>query len=344
MKIQKHIEIVRSTVSGFSSLSDVSCQSVYSLLRRNYATVGITIVNNQYDLWALVARRPDLVFLGMKYVPSVIPGEKTWVSEFLDNHGILHTGSGKRAIEFELDKSLAKQRVRAAGVPTARSLVIEQGQIFRDEEITLRFPLFVKPVNLGGGAGIDADSHVHTMDELRAQVALITQSLATDVLVEEYLPGREFSVAILKDLHSNRLKAMPIELIAPKDNNGEAILSQAVKTSNQELVVAVTSPRLRSHIVTTAIDAFNALGARDYGRIDIRLDGVGVAHFLEANLIPSLISGYGSFPRACVLNLDMDYQTMILAIVNLAFDREINSITETYEHINDTFSPLPFPA
>lgn len=337
MKIKKHIEIVRSTTSELSSMSEVSCKSLYDLLCKHFVTVGVTTVNNQSDLDVIVQKQPDLVFLGMKYVPSTKSGEKTWVSEFLDSQGILHTGSGQKAVEYEQYKPLAKQRVTSAGVPTASSMVIKQEEVFNDNNVSLKFPLFVKPVGMGGGAGINEASHVHTMEQLRSQVTYITKNLASDVLVEEYLPGREFSVALLKNLDSDVLEVMPIELIAPSGADGEPILSQEIKTSNQERVLAVPNTRLRTHIVDTATAAFYALGARDYGRIDIRLDGLGVAHFLEANLIPSLISGYGSFPKACVLNLSMEYPEMILRIVNLAFNREVSSDTEALEPVNSTY-------
>lgn len=76
---------------------------------------------------------------------------------------------------------------------------------------------------------------------------------------------------------------------------------------------------------TLALASFHALGARDYGRIDIRLDSDGVANFLEANLIPSLISGYGSFPKACELNIGLEYEPMIISITELGLIRNLNT-------------------
>jgi D-alanine-D-alanine ligase len=193
--------------------------------------------------------------------------------------------------------------------------------------------LFVKPTNRGGGVGIDSDSVVHSFEELSSKVRSITTGLRTDALIEEYLPGREFSVAILKDGYSSGFSAMPIELVAPPDKNGSRLLSGEIKASNAEQALEVTDGVVRSKVTELALDVFYALGARDYGRIDIRLDASGRPHFLEANLIPSLISGYGSFPKACVLNIGLEYEPMIMRIANLGLARSAKSIEDVLEPI-----------
>jgi len=321
-KIQKHIEIVRSTTARLSSLSQESCDAIYTVLTRHYAVVGVSVVNSVSDLERLVAKQPDLVFMGMKFLPSSQPQtEKIWISAYLEQRGINHTGSNQAAIEFEFNKPLAKQRVLDAGLKTAPFVVIKNSHPYADTGIGLRFPLFVKPTSLGGGQGIDDDSVVHTVADLRAKAVSLAADYSVDVLVEEYLPGREFSVAILQDEYSEELLVMPIELIAADNGRGDRILSQTVKSSNQETVLSIIDARTRAQVVDIAARVFDALGGRDYGRIDIRLDKAGTPHFLEANLIPSLISGYGSFPKACALNIGMDHETMILSIVRLGLAR-----------------------
>jgi len=322
-KIQKHIEIVYSTNYSLTSMGPESASSILTTLRRRYKTVGVTIVDTGADLEAIVLKRPDLVFVGVKYVPS-LSGEQLWVSEFLESHGIPHTGSTQRATAYELNKPLAKQRVSEDGLPTARSIVIRRQQALKGEDVKLTFPLFVKPASLGGGAGVDENSYVRNMDELRNKVASITQDYATDALVEEYLPGREFSVAILKNEHSDSLYVMPLELVAPLDKQGVRILTNEVKHQDTESSMEIADEITRHKVNKLALDAFVALGARDYGRIDIRMDKLGTPHFLEANLLPSLKKSAGNyFPKACLLSMGMDYETMILHIVRLGFARSV---------------------
>ena len=93
---------------------------------------------------------------------------------------------------------------------------------------------------------------------------------------------------------------------------------------------------LNSKLATLALKSFVALGGRDYGRIDIRLDNNGQPNFLEANLIPSLIKDYGNFPKACKLHLNLSYQQMIMQIIGLGMQR-VNS-QNTVQMIEQTIS------
>lgn len=329
-KIQKHIEIVCSSKLGLSSMGRKSRNAAHDLLQSHYATVGISIVNNLDDLDQVIAKQPDLVFLGSKYVPGAMPNTKIWISEYLDRHNIEHTGSSANAIKLEQNKSLAKQRILDAGIQTSPYAVVASGETFENRNDSLHFPMFVKPVDLGAGRGVDTQSIVNTIDELHAKVAALAERYSADALIEEFLPGREYSVAILKEEDSASLIAMPLELLPAPDINGHRILSHELKSAALETPVApVTDPVIRTALVEIATRAFEALGARDYGRIDIRMDESGIAHFLEANLIPCLIEGSGNFPKACLMNIGMDYETMMLHIVDLALAHQQD--TPTYE-------------
>lgn len=338
IKISKHIEIVRSSTKGLSSMSQVSCDAIFDVLSKYFAEVGVTVINNEADISELVASQPDLVFLGMEFVPSdpllgLTDPNKIWLSDVFDDLGIAYTGSSRAAHELGRYKPLAKQRVLDTNLKTSTFCVIEQKQPLRRRDITLHFPLFVKPTNRGGGLGIDSNSIVHNFEQLLTKVRSINTTLSADALIEEYLPGREFSVAILREKSSEEYLVMPIELVAPSDKSGSRLLSGRVKSANSELVLGVSDPVLRAKITTLALNVFNALGARDYGRIDIRLDVAGAPHFLEANLIPSLISGYGSFPKACILNFGLEYEPMIMQIVNPGLTRSKVDTKATLESI-----------
>lgn len=322
-KIQRHIEIIRSSTVELSSLSLESCSAIYDLLRANYTLVGISTVNNQHDLELLAAKHPDLVFMGMKFIPDG-NGREIWIADYLEANGIAYTGSPQEAHELELNKALAKECIQNDGLNTAAFTIVANGKSYDKAGNSLRFPLFVKPASLGGGAGIDASSVAGNMNDLQAKIDTLATKFSSDVLIEEYLPGREFSVALLENDSTGELMTMPIELVTMDNEHGHRILSQEIKSSNQEKVLRIATNEMRSAVTTLAENVFRALGARDYGRIDIRLDASGVPHFLEANLIPSLIRGYGSFPKACYLNMGMDYDEMILRIVRLGLSRSRN--------------------
>lgn len=343
-KINISIEIISSSIPSLSSMSQKSRDAILALLSLHYENVSVVMVNTIADLEQIAARKPDLVVLGMKFVPAnpalgINDPHKIWVSEFLDNSKIAYTGSNQLAHELELDKSLAKQCVLDAGLATSPFYVAMQNPPQLDEAMMLSFPLFVKPTNRGGGLGIDANSVVYNFEQLNKKVLSLSDNYGSDSLVEQYLSGREFSVAILKDELSDNYTAMPLELIAPANEQGVRLLSEQVKSSDAERVIPLVDLVLRAKITNFALAIFKALGARDYGRIDIRLDAFGTPQFLEANLLPSLIAGYGSFPKACVMNSHLEYEPMILRIVKLGLVRRSANI-KVVTRPNTVFSAI----
>lgn len=329
LKTNKHIEIVRSSNKALSSLSEESCIAIMRVLAKNYSKVGVSIVDKLSDLDSLIKNSPDLVFLGMKYVPNDITkpisdDNITWLSDYFDVHDIAYTGSGSLAHKRELNKPLAKQLAHDANLNTPAYKLLKYSKPVSEAELTLKYPVFIKPSNSGGGVGIDCNSVVQNFDELIEQVKSLNGHIKSDLLVEEYLSGREFSVAIIKDEYSPNYQVLPIELIAPADQFGKRILSRSVKSSNAEQALKVSDSHINYEVAKLALAVFNVLGGQDYGRIDIRLDANEIPHFLEANLLPSLISGYGSFPKACALIIGLDYESMIIRIVNLGLKRSLS--------------------
>jgi D-alanine-D-alanine ligase len=341
-KINKHIAVVRSSDVWLSSLSQISSDAIVGLLKNFYTQVDVIVINSPADLGKIILAKPDLVFLGMKFVPSntklgLNDPNKIWLSDYLDEHQINYTGSGQLAHELELNKDFAKQRVRDRGINTSNFYVRHQLEAFIPNS-SLAFPLFIKPTNRGGGLGIDSDSVVNTYQQLEAKVLSISLNHGSDSLIEEYLPGREFSVAILKDRAAAGYFIMPLELVAPLDSRGARILSEEIKAADSEDYLAVVDPTIKKIVSELAMKVFEALGARDYGRIDIRLDDAGVPQFLEANLLPSLLDGYGNFPKACLLNLNLSYGDMILEITKLGFKHGKNP------GLKSAYSPIRLPA
>lgn len=332
MKIDKYIEIVRSDTPRLSSMGQKSCEMIQNVLGQHYTHVKTSTVSDIFDLQRLAAKSPDLIFLGMKNIPLINSGSeltapKLWLSSYLGQRGINYTGSKGAAIALDYDKPAAKQVVREAGLPTSSYFTARAGQYAKASELPLTFPLFVKPPNGGGGKGIGADSVVRDFAGFTQKVQSIAEGFGTDALVEAYLPGREFSVAIIANIGSKELTAMPIELITEPNAQGDRILGQTVKAADTEHMVKVNNASLRKIVIRLAVDAFKALNARDYGRIDIRLNEKGQPYFIEANLIPGLAHHdfISYFTGACLLNQSMDYQTMILRIAELAFSRDISN-------------------
>jgi len=322
-KAYGHIEIVRSLSIRLSSLSISSAESIKKVLESRYATVTITTVETVSDLKQLVLRKPDLVILGMKLIllepeKGYDDSRKLWLTDYLDKYGINFTGSETGALKIEFDKPLAKQLVTSAGLNSPSFFVSKIGS--HNTQHDLKYPLFVKPSNRGGSLGIDENSVVYNQTQLDSKIESIHKIHLSDALVEEYLAGREFSVAVIAQPHSNKCLALPIEIISPIDLKGNEFLSVATKESDTEKVLPVTDQDIKDSIEELALGVFKALGSRDYGRIDMRLDSNGIPSFIEANLIPGL-SNHGYLSRCYALNLEIEYPEMILSLVKLALGR-----------------------
>jgi len=327
-RIDAHIQIVGSTNPRINAMEHDARLSIQAALRKRYTQVDITIVNNFDDLEKLGAKKPDLVILGMKLVlldptKSYDDSPKVWLSDYLHEHNIAFTGSDTTALTLEFDKHVAKQKVIDAGLQSSSYFVSTIA--VPDNTHSLKFPLFVKPTNRGDSKGIDDSSLVHSNQELDAKVSSIHGDFSSDALIEEYLPGREFSVAVIQRQGSNGLAALPIEIKIPVNNQGDSFLSEQIKQADTEQVIAIDDVKLREKLNALAIGVFETLGSRDYGRIDMRLDSHGSPSFIEANLMPGL-SDHGYLSRCFMLNGGVTYVDMITQIAELGFERALLSI------------------
>jgi D-alanine-D-alanine ligase len=332
-KADIYIEIVGSSNPRLNSMTGSTRLAIKELLSRQYAKVGITLVDDFTSLERLAAKKPDLVVLGMKLIlldqsKGYNDSPKMWLADYLHAQGINFTGSASNSLALEIDKQEAKQKVLDANLQSSKYLI----STITDPTTThmLAYPLFVKPTNRGGSKGVDNRSVVYSAAELHAKVASIHLDCKSDALIEEYLPGREFSVAVVRRPNSDELVAMPIEIIAPANMQGNSFLSGSVKEADSEQVVAVNDTALETKLNALAIGAFEALGSRDFGRIDMRLDAHGLPSFIEANLMPGL-SNHGYLSRCFALNGHHTYQDMILAIVMLSLERTTTSLANTLD-------------
>lgn len=295
---------------------------IFDLLSKKYQDVKISEISTKSDLKHVLLRHPDLVFSGVKYFDF---GEgKTWLNDHLDQNGIAYMASSRQALEREADKSHAKNIVRKAGIQTARYFTAVPGQYATEASMPIAFPLFLKPVTGGDSRGVDEFSYVPDFAHFEAKVAKIYSRQNNIALAETYLTGREFTVGVLQDRTTGQCTTMPIEIIASKNQHGHRILDFDIKRNDTEQVAAVSNALLRKQLSTMAQTAFEALGGKSLGRIDIKMDGNNVLHFIEANLMPGLGKGY--FYRSCLLNLNMSYEQMILRIASNGLGHSANAM------------------
>jgi D-alanine-D-alanine ligase len=193
-----------------------------------------------------------------------------------------------------LDKAVAKRLVRDAGVPTPAFAVAERSA----SELAgwLDFPAFVKPLAEGTGKGCEAASLVQTQAELFAAATRVLERYGQPALVEQYLPGREFTVGIVGNRDDARVIGVCEILLKPQAEAN--IYSLHNKELCEELVIYAPASDDEARLAgTRALQAYRALECRDTARIDFRSDARGEPYFLEANPLAGLMGGAGRRKR-----------------------------------------------
>ncbi|MEQ9363157.1 MAG: ATP-grasp domain-containing protein [Leptospirales bacterium] len=240
------------------------------------------------------------------------------VPALLELLGIPYTGSDPTTLSLSLDKALAKRLIAEAGLVTPAFVLMVTGR----ERLPagMRFPVIAKPVAEGSSKGVLEASVIESEVALRSIVRDVVQRYRQPVLVEEYLPGREFTVAMLGE---KRPKVLPIMEIKFRAGAKLPIYSFANKFVEQNVSFAVPADvdaALRKELERVSKSAFTALGCRDLARIDLRLDQKGRVHFIECNPLPGLSPGFSDF---CLIGeaAGLDYRTLIGEILSPALRR-----------------------
>jgi len=306
--------------TGFGSKS--SCVNVLESIRRTKNTVRLTVCLNLDDLDAVVAREPDLVFLAAKYLP-IKNGENVWFSDYFSKNKITFSGSDRKTLKYDSDKALAKVHLDSMGIKTASHFTAIPNQFRYQDDLPLSFPLFVKPGDAANGNGIDDLSLVNSFEEFEAKVLSIYKIYQQPALVEEYLSGREFTVAIICK-SNGEMTTSSIEILPPMSVGGLRILGEDVKKQDTESLMKIDHIDDVYCINELAKAAFLGLGIRGFARIDVKMNNSGQCFFMEANLIPGMTRGTSYFPMACEIANHLTYDEVVHLMLEECLDRAVS--------------------
>lgn len=221
-------------------------------------------------------RRADAIFLALHGGF----GEDGSLQAALEKEGILHyTGSDPRGAALAMEKSAAKLRVAAKGVPVAKGVVLESAL----PNPPVPFPVVLKPRSGGSSVGL---RFARSQREWRKLAPF------EGMLCEEYLPGKEYTVGVLDG------RALPAVEIRPIGGAYDYEHKYTLGASEELCPAPLPEPKAR-RLSQLALTAFEALGLRDYARIDFREDGMQNPRFLEANTLPGMTET-SLFPLAAV--------------------------------------------
>ncbi len=262
--------------------------------------------------------RWDLVFNICEGLHGI--GREGLVPALLDHYQIPYVFSDPLVMATTLDKATAKQLVASRGIPTARFTVVSSATE-RPDLRDLDFPLFVKPLAEGTGKGVNPASIVRDRQQLEERCSDLLLRYQQPVLVETYLPGRELTVGILgTGLEAEVLGTLEIVLLAGAEPGAYSYVN---KENCEELVeyrsVGPADPVV-AEAERVALEAWQVLGCRDGGRVDLRCDAAGTPCFLEVNPLAGLHPEHSDLPIIASAKR-VSYGSLIERIVRSALAR-----------------------
>jgi D-alanine-D-alanine ligase len=216
-----------------------------------------------------------------------------------------------------LDKAVAKRLVRDAGVKTPDFAVAHANAA----EIGgwPDFPAFLKPLAEGTGKGCEAASLVHTPAELQAAATRVIDRYKQPALVEQYLPGREFTVGIVGNGEGARVLGVCEILL--KEHAEANVYSLHNKELCEDLVIYAPADDAEARLAgSRALEAYRALECRDAARIDFRSNAEGEPYFLEANPLAGLNPRHSDLPILATQN-GVDFVALIGLILDAGLAR-----------------------
>lgn len=271
--------------------------------------------------------KPDIVFNFAEGLSGV--NRESHIPAMLEMLGLPYSGSDPLTLGICLDKSRAKEILTYYNIPNAKFLVANQMEDMAN--LKFDFPLIVKPISEGSSKGIFSSSFVKNIKELEDEVKRIIFSYNQPALIEEYLPGREFTVAVLGN--GSEAEVLPIVEISYEDFPEDVLplysyeAKWILDTKENKFDVfecpAKLDEQLEAKVKETVLRTYNVLRCRDWSRIDVRLDKNGVPNIIEINPLPGIMpdpNENSSFPKAARA-AGMNYNQLILSALYSAAKR-----------------------
>ncbi|HEX6053557.1 MAG TPA: hypothetical protein VFZ21_30015 [Gemmatimonadaceae bacterium] len=292
--------------------------------------------------------RPDIVFNIAEGLRGV--NREAHVPAICEFYGIPYSASDPFTLSLCLDKARTKEVLAYHGVPTAAFAVVRRESAgahrrwadgkresngSRSHRFPIpdsRFPVFVKPCHEGSSKGITEANYCRNQDELQSQVEFLLERYQQPVLIEEYLPGAEFTCAVLGNGDEARVlpivgmnfEALPAGALPVYGFEAKWIWDRPEQPLEIFECPARIHEELRRTIEDVVLRAYRVLGCRDWSRIDVRLDATGKPNVVEVNPLPGILpnpADNSCFPKAARA-AGMSYDELIQACLVYAAERQ----------------------
>ncbi len=276
MNLSKEM-LIAVLMGGPGAEKDVSMASGKAVLKalkeKGFKAVGVEVSDLEPEL-------PEGTDLAFNVIHGTF-GEDGDLQRYLEGLGIRYTGAGVRSSEVAFDKNLSKECFLEHGVPTPGSEIVDcSGGVGLPE---MKVPFVVKPPREGSSVGIRVVKEEGEAREAMEHAAKFSH----DLLVEEFVEGRELTVGVLNG------EVFPIVEIAPPEGDWYDMETKYPWLSGKEVGSQYTcpadlTPEETSVVQTAAKKAHDALGIEVYSRVDVVLTSFGSPYVLEANTIPGM--------------------------------------------------------
>jgi D-alanine-D-alanine ligase len=238
---------------------------------------------------------PDIVFNIAEGFHGV--NRESHVPAICEFYGIPYSGSDPFTLTLCLDKARTKETLTFHGIPTPRFAVVERIEGLGAVTEQLAFPLFVKPLHEGSSKGITDANLCFDRGHLSRQTAFLLENYRQPVLVEEYLPGKEFTCAVVGNgdeavvlpIVGMNFETLPKGALPIYSFDAKFVWDRPENPLDIFQCPARITRELQASIERVTLDAFRVLGCRDWARIDVRLDASGKPNVLEVNPLPGIL-------------------------------------------------------
>lgn len=275
----------------------------------------------------LLASRPDIVFNIAEGLNGT--SRESQIPAMLDMLCIPYTGSDPLTLGICLDKMRAKEILSYHKIPNAKFFAAYNINQVNNKDF--QYPLIVKPVSEGSSKGIFSSSFVTNKEELIQQVEKIVNEYNQAALIEEFLSGREFTVAVMGN--GDEAEVLPIVEIVYDDFPKDIIpiysyeAKWILDTKENPLEVfscpAKIDKNLEEQIKNTVLSAYKILNCKDWSRVDVRLDKNNIPNIIEINPLPGILPNpeeNSCYPKAA-FTAGYTYDEMINKVLYVAAKR-----------------------
>lgn len=294
-------------------------------LKKYYAEVHTLAIDRdvQKTIKKITSYKPDVIFNFVESVEGIASYEYCMAGLF-ELLGFQYTGNMPSCLGNCLNKSRTKNILRSYGICTPASITVKKSEKVTSKDINLTYPLILKLLNEDASIGISEFSVVKNFRSLNKHLLFLQKTYKQDVLIEEYIEGRELNVAVLGGtvlpVSEIIFKGLPDQLPRIVTYDGKWMQNSVYfKYTNPECPARLNKPLLK-RVEEISLAAFDAMNCRDYARVDLRLDKRNNPYVIEVNPNPDIStdSGFARAARAA----GIEYPELLFRISQLAFLRK----------------------